>query len=1072
MKRLGLLIVLLLTVGIHAFAQNTHTVTGKILDENGNGYSGAGITLKGSQLGTVSDANGDFMLDVPDGDNVFVIQAAGYGIVHVRETDQGISVRLRRKSKELEGTVVTAQAVRREKRELGYNTATVNGEDLTVANNVSALSGLAGKVAGANISSSTGGPGGSTRVILRGEKSIAKDNNALIVVDGIIMNNRDRTRSNELEQVDFGNSGNDINPEDILDVHVLQGSQGSVLYGSAGANGVIMITTKAGKRKDADKPSKMDITYKVAYTQSDVLKFADMQHTYGQGNIYQGVSDDRRENFSWGHKFDGQMRPWGQVINGKQMVKPYSDQPYNIQNFFNHGKNLTNFLSISGGSEASTYYLALNTINSTGVVPNTFYNKYSIRFNGTTQLSNHFYSEINVNYINTYSRVEAGGQSTGSVLGNLYQTPRDIPTQELKNLNNNFYSMQYIDTGGVERYGYYGAYARNPYWSAKHYDNRNKGDQIIGDIKLGYKRGEFNVFDRVGANISSDRSYYKTPQTNAIPVDPFYSGLNYINPGGYAQNNYNGFRLFNDLIGTWDHALSDNFGMNVLLGHNVSIYNDESLFADINPGTNGLVLQNFYHFTNNQGPISASNNVTRRRTFAFYGDFTFNYRREVYLEITGRNDWSSTLVQRRNSYFYPGINASWIFTERLKGTHFRDKFLNYGKVRAGVAGVGSDALAYANNSANYSQAPINSGFGSVVPPFNGVPAYQINGTFGNQNLKPERTREFEIGTDLSFFKDRISFSFTYYNKLTRNLLTAVPLAPSTGYQFMWTNVGDVSNKGEEYTLRATPISTRYGLRWDVFGTYTHNVNTVESLASGLDHVVVGGYQGMAIVAAVGKPYGTFYAADIEYWNGRPVVDATTGLPIATSKPVYRGSFQPKFIASWGTDLSYKGIKLHALFTTKQGGQFYSQNKLNMNFTGTSEASTVNNRNPFVMPNSVNRIGNTNNYVTNTTAMSPYEYYTNVESNNLPAQGLVNASYVRLQELSLSYAIPQKYYKRSPFGQLEAGIYGNNLLLWTAESNKYDDPENTSAGALGNGQGFNYLARPSLRNYGAYLKVTF
>lgn len=1072
MKRLGLLIVLLLTVGIHAFAQNTHTVTGKILDENGNGYMGAGITLHGTRLGTVSDANGDFMLDVPDGDNVFIVQAAGYGTARVRETDQGISVRLRRKSKELEGNVVTAQDITKEKRELGYNTTTVSGEELTIANNVSAFSGLAGKVAGANITSSTGGPGGSTRIILRGENSIAKDNNALIVVDGVILNNHDRTRHNQLNQVDFGNSINDINPEDIQSTDILNGALGSVLYGSAGANGVIMITTKSGKHKGGDKPSKMDITYKMSYTQSDVLKLSDMQHTYGQGDIYGGVSDDRSTNLSWGNKFDGQMRPWGQVIDRKQMVKPYSDQPNNIRNFFDHGRNLTNFLSISGGSETSTYYLALNTVNSTGVIPNTFYNKYSIRFNGTTQLSNHFYSEINVNYINTYSRVESGGQSDGSVIGNLYQSPRDIPTQELKNLNNNFYSMQYIDTGGVERYGYYGARTQNPYWSAKHYDNRNKGDQIIGDVKLGYKCGEFNVFDRVGTNISSDRSYYKTPQINAMPVDPFYAGLNHTNPGGYAQNNYNGFRLYNDLIGTWGHALTDNFGMNVLLGHNVSIYNDETMFNDINPATNGLVLPNFYNFTNNQGPVYASNNITQRRTFAFYGDVSFNYRREVYLDLTARNDWSSTMVTGRNSYFYPGVNAAWIFTERLKGTHFRDKFLNYGKVRAGVAGVGSDALAYANNGSNYSQSPINGNYGSVVPPFNGVPAYQINGTFGNEHLKPERTREFEVGTDLSFFKDRISFSFTYYNRLTRNLLTAVPLAPSSGYQYMWTNVGDVSNKGEEYTLRVTPISTRYGLRWDVFGTYTHNVNTVESLAGGVDHVVIGGYQGMDIVAAVGKSYGTFYAADIEYWNGRPVVDATTGLPIATKKPVYRGSFQPKFMASWGTNLSYKGIKLHALFTTKQGGQFYSQNKMNMNASGTSEASTVNNRNPFVMPNSVNRIGNTNNYVTNTTAMSPYEYYTNVERNALPAQGLVNASYVRLQELSLSYAIPQKYYKRSPFGQLEAGIYGNNLLLWTAESNKYDDPENTSAGALGNGQGFNYLARPSLRNYGAYLKVTF
>ncbi len=1074
MKRFCLLFVLLLMVGMHAFAQNTHTVTGKVLDDKGKGYPGAGITLKGTQIGTVTDVNGDFMLDVPDGNNVFIIQAIGYNTVQVKETDQGINVKLQPKAKQLEGAVVTAQAVKREKRELGYNSTTLSNDELTSGSNSSALSALSGKVAGANVSSSTGGPGGNTRVVLRGEKSILKDNNALIVVDGVIMNNYDRTRSdnNQLEQIDFGNSGNDLDPDEIESVSVLQGTAGTVLYGSQGANGVIMITTKAGQHAESGKASKMEITYKATYTQSDILKYADLQHTYGQGNLYQGISDDRRENFSWGYKFDNQLRPWGQIIDGKQMVKPYSDQPYNVQNFFNHGKDLNNFVSVSGGTENTTYFLALNTVNSSGVVPNTFYNKYSVRFNGTTQLSNHFYSAINLNYINTYSRVESGGQNSGSVLDNLYQTARDIPIEELKNLNNHFYSMQYLDTGGVERYGYYGAYYKNPYWVAQNYDNRNKSDQIIGDIKLGYKKGEFNVYDRVGVNVSSDRSVYKTPQINALPVDPFYAGNQYLNTGGLSQNNYTGFRLYNDLIGTYTHQLSSNFGVNVLVGHNVSITDDESLNALIDPGTNGLVQHNYYYFTNNLDAVVAQNPIYRHRTFGFYGDVTFNYQRELYLELTGRNDWSSTLEHHHNSYFYPGANASWVFTERLKGGRFKQNVLNYGKIRMGVSGVGNDASAYANNNAGFTQSAIASSFGSIVPPFNGVPAFQISNTFGNAHLKPELTHSFEVGTDLSFLKDKLSLSFTYYSSITKNLITAVNVAPSSGYLFEYQNIGNVSNKGIELSLRGTPISTKYGLKWELFATYTHNENMVESLTGGLDHVSLGGYKGMDIVAAVGHPYGTFYAADIQYWNGHAVVDAATGLPIATTKPVYRGSYLPVFQASWGTDVSYKGLKLHLLFTTKQGGQFYSRNKMDMDFNGTSTETTVNNRNPFVWVNSVNQVGTTNNYVKNTTPFLPYNYYTNVESANLPAQGLVNASYVRLQEAALSYKIPHRYYKRSPFGSLEAGMFGNNLLLWTAPSNKYDDPEETSAGATGNGQGFNFTGRPSLRNYGIFLKATF
>jgi hypothetical protein len=287
----------------------------------------------------------------------------------------------------------------------------------------------------------------------------------------------------------------------------------------------------------------------------------------------------------------------------------------------------------------------------------------------------------------------------------------------------------------------------------------------------------------------------------------------------------------------------------------------------------------------------------------------------------------------------------------------------------------------------------------------------------------------------------------------------------------------VSNNGVEIALRGTPISTRWGLRWELFGTYTQNRNTVDRLNNGAKNVVLGGFDGMQIVAAEGQPLGSFYAADIEYWQDpksgswHAVVDPATGLPKATSTPVYKGSYQPKFMASWGTDLTFKGIKLHALFFTKQGGKFYSQNKMNMDAAGTSEPTTVNGRNPYVWENSVYLVPGTNIYQKNSTRFSPYEYYT-TQQEKLPAQGIVDASYVRLQELSVSYQIPQKFYERSPFGALEAGVFANNLALWTAKSNRYDDPEATSAGAMGNGQGFNYTARPTLRNYGVYVKVNF
>ena len=1078
MKRLCLLFVLLLSAGIQAFAQTstTHTVTGKITDEKGQGYPGAGITLKGTHTGTVSDVNGDFMLDVPDGNNTFVIQAVGYQTVEAKEKDQVVNVQLQTKSKELEGTVVTALGLQRERRELGYNATTLNSEELTAGQSTSALSDLQGKVAGANITSSTGGPGGSTRIVLRGEKSIRKDNNALVIVDGVITNNHDRTSdASGLSQIDFGNGANDIDPDEIESVTVLEGPAAAALYGAVGANGAIMITTKKGKHNVSGKNSKMDVTFKTSYTMSDVLKYPTYQTQFGQGALNAGITDDRGDNFSWGLPFDGVVRPWGQIIDKKQQVKPYSYEPNNLQQFYNHGKDLNNFVSLSGGNELSTYYLSINSMNSSGVVPNTFYNKYSVRFNASTQLSNHFYSDINVNYINSYSRAEQAGQGQGGVMQALLQIPTDIPIGQLKDLSNHFNAMDYVDTAGIHRYGYFGSFSPNPYWVAAYYDNRNRTDRILGDMKIGYKNGDFNVFERVGVDATDDITYYKTPQINSQSVDQtiYYPSYGYTNQGGYAQQNYTAMRFYSDLIGTYTHALSENFGMTALVGNNVTMQHDEYLNATINPVTNGLVIPSFYYFSNNQGPVSVTNPVTDRRTVAVYTDIKFNYQRELYLDLTARNEWSSTLITGHNSYFYPGANAAWVFTERLNGTTFKDKVLNYGKVRIGTAGVSNDAVAFANNSAGFTQSSIATGFGSVVPPFNSVPAYQIQNTFGLNTLKPELTREYELGFDLSFLKDRLTTSFTYYNDLTHNLITQVPLPPSTGYTANWVNVGDISNSGEELAIRGTPISTKWGLKWDLFGTYTHNVNVVESLNGGVSQITVGGFQGMAIVAAVGHPYGTFYASDISYYNGHAIVNQQTGLPVPTAKPVLEGSYLPKFQASWGTDLSYKGLKLHVLFTTKQGGQFYSQDKNLMDFVGSSQETTTNNRNPYVWANSVYQVGTTNNYVTNTTKFLPYTYWTTEATNgNLAGQDLVNASFIKLQEVALGYKIPQKYYKNSLFGSLEAGMFGNNLVLWAAKSNKYDDPEASSVGATSNGQGFNFSARPSLRNYGAYLKVTF
>lgn len=1074
MKKILLLLLILLAFGVDAVWAQERRITGRVLDETGQGLPGAGITVKGTTVGTVTDIDGNFQLNVPEGSNTLVIQAIGYSTQEVSANANTV-VRMQTAAKELQGAVVTALAIRREKRELGYSATTLSTDELNGGNNVSALSAIQGKTAGVNITSSTGGPGGSTRVVLRGEKSIGGNNNALIVIDGIPVSNGSRLAGrNTLSQIDYGNRGNDVNPEDIESITVLKGPAAAALYGSAGANGAIMITTKSG-RSSRKGPGKTEITYQTNYTLSNVLRFPELQNSYGQGNIYDGIPDDRRENFSWGLPFDGKLRPWGQVINGISLVKPYVAQPDNIKSFYNVGRTWENNVSVGGATEKSTFYLSLNSLNNKGVTPYTYYDKYSVRFNGSTQLSNKFYSSINVNYINIAQRVEQQGQRFGSVWENVIQTPRDIPLWEAEDTRNPYYGYGFKDESGVERFGYYNLYALNPWWVAENYDNRARTDRFLGNIIVGYKPHEdFEIFNRFGGDIVADRITNKIPKYSYQAYDDFYAGINDPQSnGGLFELNVNGLNFFNDVIAQYHRRLSEDFNLDVLLGNSVTLSRTNTTTADINPESNGLVIPGYYSFTNAQGPVQVNNAndnpspIVESRGIGIYGSIKLGYRNALFLEMTGRNDWSSTLAPGKRSFFYPSANLSWVFTETFKDNNFTDRILTYGKLRAGYASVGNSAVAYQNNNPGYIRGQLQTAFGSTELPFNSIPGYTFQNVIGNPDLRPERTNSWEIGADLGFFRDRITLEATYYQNYSIDQILTVPIAPSSGYTGRVINLGDISNKGIELSLRVVPISQRNGLRWEIYGTYYKNESMVERLAGGVTQVSFGGLSGMTATATVGKPFGALYGTDLlRDGQGRVIIDSATGLPQIGPNPVYRGSYQPRFIASWGTTLRYKGFTFNILFDTKQGGVFYSSTKDLLDFVGS--AKETEDREEKVFPNSVyeNYLGE---LVPNTNIKySPYQYFTNT----IPAgQHIVDASYVKLREASLDYMLPESMLKRTPFGNISLGIYGNNLAIWTAEENKYIDPEVNSQGST-NLQGFDFRARSSLRNYGIRLRVSF
>jgi outer membrane receptor protein involved in Fe transport len=479
------------------------------------------------------------------------------------------------------------------------------------------------------------------------------------------------------------------------------------------------------------------------------------------------------------------------------------------------------------------------------------------------------------------------------------------------------------------------------------------------------------------------------------------------------------------------------------------------------------VIANFYSFTNANGAVQLANPISQDRSIGLYGSARIDWRRMVFLEITGRNDWTSTLAPGNRSFFYPSANLSWIFTESLKNTSFGKEVLTFGKIRGGYASVGKGALAYQNNNSGYTRASVASAFGTINFPFNGVSGYTFQNVNGNPALKPERTNSFEVGLELAFFRDRISFDATYYTNTSTDQILSTPVSPSSGFTTQVVNLGDLTNKGIEIAARFTPVKVSGGLRWDIFGTYTKNKNEVTRLPNGVTRVFIGGASGISAYAAIGKPFGAFYATDVATDSlGRVIVDSSTGTPLIAENVVYKGSYQPRFVASWGTTLTYKGFAFSVLFDTKQGGVFYCGTKDLMGFVGTSKETE--NREPQIFPNSVYQNAQ-GNYVTNTTKYSVYNWYAN--SVVPDGQHVIDASYVKLREASLTYSFPQGWIKRTPFGNASLSVFGNNLFLWTPDVNKYVDPEVNSAGAT-NLQGFDFRANPSLRNYGASLRITF
>jgi outer membrane receptor protein involved in Fe transport len=516
-------------------------------------------------------------------------------------------------------------------------------------------------------------------------------------------------------------------------------------------------------------------------------------------------------------------------------------------------------------------------------------------------------------------------------------------------------------------------------------------------------------------------------------------------------------------MATATHKFNDDWDASFMIGNNIRQRKTTSNSTATN-SSGGLVVPGWYNLANSNGPLDLIEDTwSNRRLVGVYGDLNVSYKNIAYLQATARNDWSSTLPKKNNSFFYPSVSGSFVLSELFK-PELKSKF-NYAKLRANWAQVGSDTDPYQLIS-TFSRSSIAGGFGSTTFPFGNVSALMSSNTIGNANLKPEITTSFEVGAELGFLNNRLYADFTYYNNNSKNQILSIPIPVSTGYGLALVNAGKVQNNGVELTLRGTPVKTE-NLTWELFGTFTKNNSKVIELMPGVEQVSVGGFSGMSIVAAVGRPYGEFYgvtnATDAQ---GRTIVDQASGMPLATEKPQYLGTYNPDFQASLGTNLTYKNWSMSALFDTKQGGVFYSRTKDIMAFVGTS-AETGGERMAQIFPNSVYLDDNGNSVENTSSTYNKQNYYGSLEA----GMNVVDATYIKLRNLTVSYKFTKNQLKNTPFGAASIGLFGNNLFIWTPSENKYADPEVNSSGA-GNAQGFDFTAQPSLRNYGINVKVSF
>lgn len=1066
MKKLSLILMSVLFTCSFALAQKS--ISGTVSDSNGDPLIGASVIALGTSVGTITDVDGNFSLEVPAGINMVTVSYTGFETQTIDITTlTNLAVALSEGSL-LEEVVVVAAGLERNKARLGYSLQNVDAQDVLESREVNLVDALNSKVAGVSVVSSSGSPGASSTIRIRGAKSINGTNSPLFVVDGVPIDNS--SVGNNTGGVDQSNRAIDLNPNDIQDMTILKGPAATALYGVRAANGAIIITTKQGK---AGKPV---ITLSTTYSSDRINKVPERQSTYAQGRPIGGVytfrGPETAEGFSWGPlisdlEFDGQPNDFdtkGSLV-AKGTGNGQAAQAYDPYTFFKTGNSVDMNASVSGGSGDLRYYISGGRLTSTGIVPNATFNRNSFRANVSADLNDRLTVGASANYVQSGGfRIQRGSNIKGVMLGLLRTTPTfDNGNGKVGQAAADDVATILRDSDQGQRSYRSGVYD-NPYWTVNKNPSTDNVNRIIGNMNATYKLTDnLNVVYRIGVD------NYTDIRNSAIDINPGRD------VGSVSQSSISNRDLNSDLLLNYNKNLTSDVSLAVTLGHN---YFDSKF---VQQGTDGTTLaaSDFYHISNATDLI-AYENFGGKRLHGALGTIDVGFKDYLFANVTARNDWSSILPKGANTFQSFSGSLGFVFSEAFG---INNKYFDYGKLRLSYGQVGNDggnAFIYSTSSYFNPASSSGDGFiGTVDFPAFGVNSFERSGVLGNPALKAETTTSYEIGGELKFLRNRLSADITYFSATSKDQIIALDLSATTGFTNFVQNAGIITNRGWEVILGVTPIKTK-DFSWDIDVNYTDIESEVVELAEGIDDIGLNGFTSTSVDVIPGQPFSVIFGTGWQRTDAGDIIVGSDGWPLSNPTKQPLGDPNPDWTAGIKNTFSYKGVSLAALIDIRQGGDVWCGTCGIMNYFGTSAISADERGDVVVFPG-VTQTG-TNDagepiYSENTKTVALANEADGVGSfyrvrygfGGITEMNVYDASWVRLRQLSLNYTVPTRMLGNSFVKGVKVGLSGRNLWL----STKYPgiDPETNLTGDS-NGYGLDYFNMPNTMSMVGSVSLTF